>query len=93
MRRVKVTLSLREDLVRRVKSRLAIENRSFSEVVEELLQSYDQSDLLDKLCEELNFEKRFLSSSDIKAKRPRGLKAEEIVREVRDERSERLSRY
>lgn len=89
--RVKVTLSLRGDLVRKVKSRLAIEGKNLSEVVEEFLQMYEQSELLDKICEELGVERKFLTSFEIKSQRPRGLRAEEVVREIRDERSERLS--
>ena len=49
-RKVKVTLSLREDVVRRAKSKLAMEGRSLSDAVEEFLLTYDELDFLDKLC-------------------------------------------
>ena len=91
--RVKVTLSLRGDLVRKVKSRLAMEGKNLSEVVEEFLQMYEQSELLDKICEELEMERKFLTSFEIRSQRPRGLRAEELIREMRDERSERLPGY
>ena len=92
-KKVKVTLSLREDLVRRAKSRLALEGRSLSDLVEEFLASYDTIELLDQLCELLGLEKRFYTSSEVKAGRPLGLKAEDIVRELKDERAERISGY
>ena len=43
-RKVKVTLSLREDVVRRAKSKLAMEGRSLSDAVEEFLLIYDELD-------------------------------------------------
>ena len=92
-KKVKVTLSLREDLVRRTRSRLALEGRSLSDLVEEFLASYDTIELLDQLCELLGLEKRFYTSSEVKAGRPLGLKAEDIVRELRDERAKRISGY
>ena len=93
MAKVKVTLSLREDLVRRVKSRLALENRALSDAVEELLAMYDELGFLDELCEALGLERRFYTGSEVKADRPRGLKAEDIVREARDGREKRISGY
>ncbi len=93
VRKVKVTLSLREDLVKRVKSRLALESRSLSDLVEEFLATYDTLELLDQLCELLGLEKRFYTSSEVKAGRPLGLKAEDIVRELRNERAKRISGY
>ena len=92
-RKVKVTLSLREDVVRRAKSKLAIEGRSLSDAVEEFLLTYDELDFLDKLCESLGVESRFYTSYEITSNRSTGLKAEEVVREVRDERSNNLSRH
>ena len=93
VKKVKVTLSLREDLVKRVKSRLALESRSLSDLVEEFLATYDTLELLDQLCESLGLEKRFYTSYEVKAGRPLGLKAEDVVRELRDERAKRISRY
>ncbi len=90
MGKVKVTLSLREDLVRRVRSRLALENRTLSDVVGELLAAYDEASFLDELCDELGLDKRFYTGPEVVASRPSGLRAEEVVREVRDGRGERL---
>ncbi|WP_460025943.1 DUF6364 family protein [Infirmifilum sp. SLHALR2] len=87
---MKVTLSLREDVVRRAKSRLAMEGRSFSGVVEELLRMYDELSFLDELCGRLGLESRFYTDLEVVANRPSGLRAEEVVREVRDGRSESL---
>ncbi|MEM0203518.1 MAG: hypothetical protein QXO16_05585 [Archaeoglobaceae archaeon] len=85
MKKVKVTLSLREDLVRSLKSKLAFEKRSLSDVVEEALILYEGSEFLERLCEALGFEKRYTFET-----RPKGFKAEEIVREIRDEFEKRL---
>ncbi|MEM0023826.1 MAG: hypothetical protein QXF90_04085 [Thermofilaceae archaeon] len=88
--KVKVTLSLRGDLVRSLKSKLALEGRTLSEVVEESLTLYEEAEFLERLCEALGLEKRYYTGSEVEAGRPRGLRAEEAVREVRDERAERL---
>jgi len=87
----KLTLSLREDVVRRAKSRLAFEGRSLSEVVEEFLSLYDEVSFLDELCQKLNIEKRFYTSAEVETDRPKGPGAEKVVREIRDERSNHLS--
>jgi len=92
-RKVKVTLSLREDVVRRAKSKLAMEGRSLSDAVEEFLLTYDELYFLDKFCESLGLESRFYTSLEITSNRPTGIKAEEVVREIRDERSNNLSRH
>lgn len=89
--KVKLTLSLREDVVRRAKSRLALDGRTLSEVVEEFLSVYDEIGFLDELCQKLSIEKRFYTSAEVEADRPRGPGAEKVIREVRDERSKRLS--
>ena len=41
-RKAKVTLSLREDVIRRAKSKLAMEDRSLSDAVKEFLLTYDE---------------------------------------------------
>jgi len=92
-KKIKITLSLREDLVKRARSRLALESRSPSDLVEEFLVAYDMLEFLDQLCELLGFEKRFYTNSEVKASRPSGLEAEDIVRELRDERAKRISGY
>ncbi|MEM2849666.1 MAG: hypothetical protein QXI36_05260 [Candidatus Bathyarchaeia archaeon] len=93
VKKVKVTLSLREDLVKRVKSKLALEGRTLSDIVEESMATYDEFEFLEKLCEMLDLEKTFYTGFEIEADRPRGFKAEEAVREARDERAKRISRY
>lgn len=90
-RRVKLTLSIREDLVRKVKSRLALEDKGLSEIVEESLENYYTENFFDDIISELGFEKVFYSSEEVKKNRPKGIKAEEIIREVRDERGEHIS--
>ena len=70
-------------VVRRAKDKLAIEGRSLSDAVEEFLQTYDELNFLDKLCESLGLESRFNTSSEITPNRPTGIKAEGVVREIR----------
>ncbi|RLG62658.1 hypothetical protein DRO21_07105 [archaeon] len=79
-RKAKVTLSLREDVIRRAKSKLAMEDRSLSDAVEEFLLTYDELHFLDKLRESLGLESRFYTSFEITANRSTGLKAEEVMR-------------
>lgn len=92
-RKIKVTLSLREDIVRRARSKLAMEGKSLSDAVEEFLLTYDELNFLDKLCESLGLESKFYMGSEVTANRSAGLKAEEVVREIRDERTKYLSRH
>ena len=73
-RKVKVTLSLREDVVRRARSKLAMEGRSLNDVVEEFLLTYDELHFLNKLCESLALESRFYTSSEITSNRSTRLK-------------------
>ncbi|ABL79090.1 DUF6364 family protein [Thermofilum pendens] len=88
--KVKVTLSLDRDLVSRVKSRLAFEGRSLSELVEELLSMYDVEAFVRDLCRDLGVECRYFSPQEVVSGRVRGLRAEDVVREVRYGREERL---
>ncbi|MBC7113706.1 MAG: hypothetical protein H5T34_06840 [Candidatus Methanomethyliales bacterium] len=92
-RKIKVTLSLKEEIVRRARSKLAMEGKSLSDAVEEFLLTYDELNFLDKLCESLGLENKFYTGSEVTANRPAGLKAEEVVREIRDERTKHLSRH
>ena len=90
VRKVKVTLSLREDLVRSAKSKIAMEGKNLSKVVEEFLLIYNELEFLDMICDNLGLEKRFYTSFEVETDRPRGSRAEELVREVRDERAKHL---
>jgi len=91
VKKVKVTLSLREDLVRKAKSKLALEGRTLSDAVEEFLTTCDEIDFLDRLCEALGVEKMFYTTSEVIANRPRGFRAEKVLREARSEREKRIS--
>ncbi len=91
--KVRVTLSLDKDLVSRVKSRLALEGRSLSELVEDLLSIYDIETFIRDLCRGLGLDCRYSSPQEITSGRARGLRAEDIVREARYGREEHLSRY
>ncbi|MEM1672076.1 MAG: DUF6364 family protein [Archaeoglobaceae archaeon] len=85
--KVKVTLSLKEELVKRVKSRLLMEDKTLSELVEEYLAIYDGFKILDAICDKFGMSKRLLSGLEVELDRERGLKAEEVLREIRNERN------
>jgi len=93
MGKVKVTLSLDESLVRRIKSRLALEGKTLSETVESLLASLDYISFLNSLAEALDLERMVYSYNDVVASRPKGLDAGAVVREVRNEREKNISRH
>jgi len=75
-RKIEVTLPVKEDLVKRARSRLALESRSLSDLVKEFLATHDALEFLDRLCELLGLKKRFCTSSEVKTNRPLELKAE-----------------
>jgi len=93
MGKVKVTLSLDERLVRRVKSRLALEGKTLSGAVESFLASLDYMGFLNSLAEALDLEREVYSYNDIVAGRPEGFDAEAVVRAMRDEREKNISRH
>jgi|BEDMetMinimDraft_2_1075160.scaffolds.fasta_scaffold11949_2 hypothetical protein len=92
MNKIKVTLSLREDIVKSVRSKLAMEGRNLSDVVEEFLLTYNELEFLNATSQNLGLRDAFYTSAEIKADRPDGAKAEDIVREIRDERAKHLFR-
>jgi len=91
MGKVKVTLSLDEDLVKRVKARVALEGRTLSEAVESSLLEIDNMNLLMALIDILNLDKTTCSYNDVVRDRPKGLNAASLVRGIRDEREKNIS--
>jgi len=91
MGKVKVTLSLDEDLVKRVKARVALEGRTLSEAVESSLLEIDNMNLLMALIDVLNLDKTTCSYNDVVRDRPKGLNAASLVRGIRDEREKNIS--
>ena len=93
MTKIKVTLSLDERLVKKVKSKLALEGKTLSGTIEKLLANLDHLRFLDGLGEALRLERGVHSFKEVMADRPRGLDAGAVVRELRDEREKRISRH
>ena len=83
----KLTLSVDGELLREVKSLLAGEGESVSGVVEEFFESLLGFRWLDGLAEELGLGRlEPLDPSEVPRRRPAGLDAGRLVRELRDGR-------
>jgi hypothetical protein len=93
MTRMKVTLSLDEGLVKRVKSKLALEGKTLSGTIERLLANLDHIRFLNSLTEALSLERGIYSFKEVMVDRPMGLDAGAVVRELRDEREKSISRH
>lgn len=91
MPKTKLTLTIDKDVIRKAKSRLALEDKSISEVVEVLLKSYAIS-WIDKLMAQLGIKERYLSYDSVIKNRKRGLDAGKIIRSMRDARAKSISR-
>jgi len=87
MGKKKLTLSIDEDLLRDVRSMLAGEGESISEVVEELLESVSASRWIEGLAEALGLKRlNPLDPAEIPKTRPPGLDAAKLVKELRRQR-------
>ncbi|MFN3804907.1 MAG: hypothetical protein ACK4SY_07610 [Pyrobaculum sp.] len=90
--KVTITVRIRRDLYERVVERLSEEGKTIDAVVEEALAQYDGEEILDRFYKALGLEKREYTDAEIIAERPTGLKAEDVVREIREERERRIVR-
>lgn len=89
MPKTKLTLTIDKEVIRRAKSRLALEDRSISEVVEILLKSYTVS-WIDKLMVDLGIKEKYVSYDSVMKNRKTGLDAGKIVRSMRDARAKNI---
>jgi len=92
MGKKKLTLSIRKDLIEEVKKLMAGGGESLSSVVEEYFEYLVSAEWIDALAKDLGFEGLEPTTfSEIPESRPRGLEAAKVVRELRNERAERIS--
>ncbi|MBS3794907.1 MAG: hypothetical protein KGY80_08420 [Candidatus Thorarchaeota archaeon] len=83
-KRRKVTLSLDEDIVAKIRNELPAD-KSLSGVVEESLETMSSNMFLEDLGTTLDLEAKIMSPQDIITIRRTGAKAEVLIRELRDE--------
>jgi hypothetical protein len=82
--KAKITLSLDKSLVERIRSELS-SGETLSGAVEISLANMSSEIFLDTVASALELKKEVMSPREILATRQRGLRAEEVVREIRDE--------
>ncbi len=73
---VKITLSINEKVIETIKREA---KKPISKIVEESLITYSTVSFLE------NFNPEFISPEKVKEKRRKGLRAEEVLRDLRDE--------
>ncbi len=93
MGKIRVTVSLDEEVVKKAKAKLAREGGNLSQLVEALLAMSDPLHVVDSLIEGLRLDKRIYSNQEIVVDRPEGYDAGTIVREIRDEREKNILGY
>ena len=88
----KLTLSIRDDLVREVK-KIALERGvSLSSIVEEYFEFLVSSNWIDKLAEELGIgELEPTKEDEIPAGRPKGVDSTSVIRDLRGNKWKRIS--
>jgi hypothetical protein len=91
MAKTKLTLTIEKDIVRQAKSKLALEDKSVSEIVEVLLKSYVTNSWIDELMASLGIKKRYVSYDSVMKNRKRGLDSGKIIRSMRDGRANSIS--
>jgi len=84
--KMKVTLSLSKDVVDEIRRELAGE--SFSRIVEKSLENTSGVLFIKKMSSALNLEREIISPKDVPKLRRKveGIRAEEVVREIREGR-------
>ncbi len=91
MTKDKLTLSIDEELIRTTKAFLARKDMSVSGVVEDFLRSLVTPAAIDRIMDELQIERDYVSFEDVIKNRPAGLDSGKIIREMRNEREKSLS--
>jgi len=81
--KTKITLSLDKSIVERIRAELS-GGETLSGVIEKSLANISRGFFLDRVASALALKQEVLSSLEILATRERGLKAEDVVREIRD---------
>ena len=93
MTKTNVTLSVDKQVVAVAKVTLAKKGKNMSEMVEKYLESMSGSGNIEKMFEVLKIQKRRMGSEEVERLRPKGADSERAVREMRNARNKKLSRY
>ena len=92
MAKIKLTLSIDEEVLSKAKVRTAAGKKSISEMVEELLESVGGS--FSEEIKRLGLKEKYVSFEEVTRKRKKsGLSAGAVIRELRDERAKKISGY
>ncbi len=91
MPKTKLTLSIDRDVIKDAKSQAILTDTSLSDLVETFLKSVGRS-WVDELRLKLGIKERYVSYEDIIKRRPKGYFSERVIRSMRDDRSNRISR-
>jgi hypothetical protein len=92
MGKVKVTLSVDDDLLRESKAYLAEKNLTISGTLEGALSEMTTSSLVEKMAAKLITRLEYVGYEEVARKRPRGRDASKAIREARHARAEAVSR-
>lgn len=90
----KITVSIDKPVVDSAKLALLKKGKTMSDYIERTLRSLSTSSILNDICEELNLNCRYVTGEEVERQRPDltgKVLSEMEVREMRDERSSRLS--
>ncbi len=93
MSKIKVTLSVSEEVLREAKAGAAMSGESVSGMIEEFLRSITKYGI-EEMMGELGIEKEYTSFESVirsRSKAPKGMSAEKIIREMRDARANSIS--
>lgn len=94
MVKTKITVSIEKPVVDNAKLALLKKGRTMSDYIEKSLRSLSTSEIMHGVCEELGLNCEYLTGEDVEKQRPdlTGKALSELeVREMRNERSSRLS--
>ncbi len=81
--KTKIMLSIKKDVLEEIKKEFP--DRNLSSIVEESLENLSSKAFFNKIFELFEIEKEIMAPKDIKKIRKKGFKAEDVVREMRDE--------
>lgn len=92
MGKIKVTLSVDDELLRESKAYLAEKNLTVSGTVEKALSEMTISNVVEKVASSLGKKLGYVGYDQVPRKRPKGKDAAKMIREARGERASAISR-
>ncbi len=93
MGKVKVTLSVDDELLSESRSYLAGKKLTISGTLEDALSEISMNDVVEKIAARIGANLEYVSFEEVARRRPKGKDAAKAVREARDARAEEVSRY